>query len=78
MPLARVSCLDRLPVLERLGQLLPVDLDPLPLDRHQAAHRLQEPFQLGLRERLAVERQPLTEIRASNPRLARSLYARRP
>ena len=41
--------LDFLPVFERLTQLVAVDFDPLPLERDQAADRLEEPFEFGAR-----------------------------
>ncbi len=48
--------LDLLPVVERFSQLFAVDFDPLPFECDQAANGLEKLFELGLGERLAVER----------------------
>src|SRR5208337_1929288 len=54
--------LDLLPVFQCLRQLFAVDLDPLPLDGHETANRLEEPLELGLGERLTLERHVHGEI----------------
>ena len=69
--------LDFLPVFERLIQLVAVDFDPLPLERDQAADRLEEPFELGLGQRLAVERHVDGEIEQGVHAQRRPLSAHR-
>ena len=54
--------LDFLPVVQRFSQLFAVDFDPLSLDGDQAADRVEEPLDLGLGERLTVERHVDGEI----------------
>jgi len=49
-------------MLQGLRQLLAVDLDPLSLDGHQPANRLEQPLQLGLSERFTLESHVYREI----------------
>ncbi len=56
------TALHGLPMLERFGQLLSVDLNPFALEPNQSAHRSQEFFQLCFAQRLPVERDANGEI----------------
>ena len=61
-PFVRTSASHRLPVLERLGQLLPVNLHPLALEPDQSVHRGQQFLKLGLAQGLAVQADADREI----------------